>query len=67
MDINTRAQQDLGYPAARFNEKVCLQVEMFLCFICLFWNSMPQLEQLSHEFYCKTHRKRATCWWMLKL
>jgi len=26
MDTNTRAQQDLRYPAARFNEKGCLQV-----------------------------------------
>jgi hypothetical protein len=26
MDINTGAQQDLCYPAARFNEKGCLQV-----------------------------------------
>jgi hypothetical protein len=25
MDINRRAQQDLRYPAARFNEKGCLQ------------------------------------------
>jgi len=25
MDINTGAQQDLRYPAARFNEKGCLQ------------------------------------------
>jgi hypothetical protein len=26
MDSNTGAQQDLSYPAARFNEKGCLQV-----------------------------------------
>jgi hypothetical protein len=26
MDINTGAQEDLSYPAARFNEKGCLQV-----------------------------------------
>ncbi len=26
MDINTGSQQDLRYPAARFNEKGCLQV-----------------------------------------
>jgi hypothetical protein len=26
MDINTGAQQDLRYPAARFNENGCLQV-----------------------------------------
>jgi hypothetical protein len=26
MDINTGAQQDLRYPAPRFNEKGCLQV-----------------------------------------
>ncbi len=26
MDINTGAQQDLQYPAARFNVKGCLQV-----------------------------------------
>ncbi len=26
MDINTGAQQDLRYPAARFNEQGCLQV-----------------------------------------
>jgi hypothetical protein len=26
MDINTAAQQDLPYPAARFNEKGCLLV-----------------------------------------
>jgi hypothetical protein len=25
MDSNTGAQQDLSYPAARFNEKGCLQ------------------------------------------
>jgi len=26
MDINRGAQQDWRYPAARFNEKVCLRV-----------------------------------------
>jgi hypothetical protein len=48
MDINTGAQQDIGYPGERFNEKGCLQVwgGDVLCFICLFWNSMPQLQQL---------------------
>jgi hypothetical protein len=39
MDINTRAQQDLRYPAARRNEKGCLQV----------WGGDALLEQLLDE------------------
>jgi hypothetical protein len=76
MDINTGAQLDLGYPvaslgypAARFNEKGCLQVwgghVLMLYLFILELNATTAAT--SHEFECKTHRKRATCRWMLKL
>jgi hypothetical protein len=43
MDINTGAQQDSRYPAARFNEKGCLQVWVGDALIHLYLRMTQQL------------------------